>query len=333
MKLTCSICGKTYKVSDELVGKKVRCLECKAIMIVQPAADPAMPSAGPLAAPAAPAAPPCPGCGKPLAADAVVCMNCGFNRQTGSKLELRLEPAVTEPPPVPAFDYSHVQGAKCFVAQGGDMDGAVSATFQRFRNVIADEQLLHKVIDLPVRDGAVPPLSQEDIYVFGEVGEHDYGSRAIRYFLTPLSLLGGIGACKLTVSGHFQLGTAPPETFVLSARQGIGVFGGSGDRLMAVNVKSVGRRLAAKVVRKLTGRRLLNTTAYECALVSFVLGFCALIPGIGFAIAIPGVICGLIATITILARKLQKRRTMAIAGLALNLVCPWLFVLIILLGK
>jgi hypothetical protein len=40
-------------------------------------------------APSSPDAAPnaCPGCGKPLAAEAVLCVNCGFNRETGERLE------------------------------------------------------------------------------------------------------------------------------------------------------------------------------------------------------------------------------------------------------
>lgn len=85
-------CGAKFNAKDELAGKAVRCPKCK-----QPLTIPA-----PQAAPAASSAlddlfdevgieqkhgPTCPNCGAELKANAVLCVACGFNMQTGEKAE------------------------------------------------------------------------------------------------------------------------------------------------------------------------------------------------------------------------------------------------------
>jgi DNA-directed RNA polymerase subunit RPC12/RpoP len=117
-KFSCAACGKEYRWKPELAGRKAKCA-CGAAIVVpaeRPAAGPAPaplkpPAAPPVAPPAAravpapdaalppPAPPPtpapevkpspgaaCPSCGAPLAANAVLCVNCGYNLKTGKTL-------------------------------------------------------------------------------------------------------------------------------------------------------------------------------------------------------------------------------------------------------
>ena len=110
-KFTCDSCGKSYSWKPELAGKKVKC-KCGQPMRV-PATDPAddaLPDgfddlaalgegtiveapAGAAVAPVAGGKSPaakgkkCPACDSPVAADAVLCVNCGHNLKTGKKLK------------------------------------------------------------------------------------------------------------------------------------------------------------------------------------------------------------------------------------------------------
>jgi hypothetical protein len=110
-KFTCESCGKSYSWKPELAGKKVKC-KCGTPLRV-PATDPAEDSfsdgfddlaalgegtvkEAPAAAEVAPVvkgkAPAakgkkCPACESPVAADAVLCVNCGHNLKTGKKLK------------------------------------------------------------------------------------------------------------------------------------------------------------------------------------------------------------------------------------------------------
>lgn len=90
-------CGKSFNAQDALAGKQVQCPSCK-----QPLQIPAAP-----AAPAATAASPldgmsgllaeegmkqaegksCPECSADLKPEAVLCVECGFNLETGKKLQ------------------------------------------------------------------------------------------------------------------------------------------------------------------------------------------------------------------------------------------------------
>ncbi len=108
-KFTCDSCGKSYSWKPELAGKKVKC-KCGQPMRVPPT-DPAADSlpdgfddlaalgegevietpaaAAPVVQGKAPAAKgkKCPACDNPVAADAVLCVNCGHNLKTGKKLK------------------------------------------------------------------------------------------------------------------------------------------------------------------------------------------------------------------------------------------------------
>ena len=104
----CTACGKQYGWKQELAGRKVRC-KCGEVMVAPseppsaPEADtygfaddppattkPARSAAAPGAALSADA---CPGCGKPLAAEAAICVQCGYNRKTGGKLKTHVDGA------------------------------------------------------------------------------------------------------------------------------------------------------------------------------------------------------------------------------------------------
>ncbi|MEM9369327.1 MAG: hypothetical protein AAGD07_25385 [Planctomycetota bacterium] len=101
-------CGKQLKVRDELAGKAIKCPACQQPVRV-PAAGKAVPAQPATRTRPAPAPAPtaggdldslfaeegmdqvvaqaCPACGVPMAANAVLCTKCGYNIQTGERLE------------------------------------------------------------------------------------------------------------------------------------------------------------------------------------------------------------------------------------------------------
>ena len=109
IKVTCQ-CGQSFNAKDELAGKAVKCPKCQQPLRI-PASSAAKPAAkSPAAAPKSPAAAasdpfgagnlfdevglkqhaagtmPCPGCGKPLAKDVIVCVECGYNMKLGRRM-------------------------------------------------------------------------------------------------------------------------------------------------------------------------------------------------------------------------------------------------------
>lgn len=123
IKVSCS-CGQSFAAKDEMAGKTVKCPKCKQPLTIPRAGSAGRPSAprgqgasagaaqqaaranpqptprvqpaggdlGDLfdeigiAAAAPDAGPPCPSCGKALKRGAVLCVECGFNLQTGQRL-------------------------------------------------------------------------------------------------------------------------------------------------------------------------------------------------------------------------------------------------------
>jgi hypothetical protein len=115
IKVACK-CGQSFAAKDELAGRTVNCPKCKQPLKIPapsaPAKQPArtgpqpapkVAAGGPVGGPAvsdlgglfdevgvvaeAPTAGPrCPSCGKGLAPHAVLCVNCGFNLQTGQRV-------------------------------------------------------------------------------------------------------------------------------------------------------------------------------------------------------------------------------------------------------
>ena len=72
MKFACPACSQHIECESDCAGMHIECPTCKAPMIV----------------PAAPAAASsCPNCGKPVAADATLCVACGTNVKTGARFE------------------------------------------------------------------------------------------------------------------------------------------------------------------------------------------------------------------------------------------------------
>ncbi len=87
VRVHCPHCKKAYMVPAEALGRKVPCKGCDARFILQAASA---------AKPAAKAKPKkddskCPVCGTPLAPEAVLCVECGFNRKTGEAHRTRTE--------------------------------------------------------------------------------------------------------------------------------------------------------------------------------------------------------------------------------------------------
>ena len=77
VKFSCPACSQHIRCDDSLGGTQVECPACRAPMIV--------PGAGAVPPPPAPVAG-CPACGKPVAADAVICTECGMNLRTGERM-------------------------------------------------------------------------------------------------------------------------------------------------------------------------------------------------------------------------------------------------------
>lgn len=110
-KFSCDSCGKSYSWKPELAGKRVKCKCGQPLRVPQsdPAADSLPAGFDDLAAlaegtvvqapatsvsgAAAPAARgrKCPACDVPVAADAVLCVNCGHHLKTGKKLKTTAE--------------------------------------------------------------------------------------------------------------------------------------------------------------------------------------------------------------------------------------------------
>lgn len=100
IKVACT-CGQTFKAKDELAGKRVRCPKCSQPLII-PApelddlkleAPVERPKYNPLddllaeeGVKSAPTGPVCPSCSEPVSPTAVLCVQCGFNLQTGEKI-------------------------------------------------------------------------------------------------------------------------------------------------------------------------------------------------------------------------------------------------------
>lgn len=126
-RVNCPDCGKGYRWQESLVGRVVPCKQCHTEFIV-----PDAPGVGQLKPPApdtgediyeldlgeesqpSQAAAPavggkCPSCNSPVKDHAVICLNCGFNMQEGTKIQTavaapiaptEIQPA-NEPPPTP----------------------------------------------------------------------------------------------------------------------------------------------------------------------------------------------------------------------------------------
>ncbi len=64
-------CGQRLEVENEHAGRQAKCPACgMSIIIPYPTPEEST----------------CPACGKPMEDDAVICIECGFNKKTGRKL-------------------------------------------------------------------------------------------------------------------------------------------------------------------------------------------------------------------------------------------------------
>ena len=86
----CPGCGKVYRWRPEFAGRKARCKECGAVMVM-PAGPPdevgeqttQQPADTTLSAPSDR----CPSCGSTINPGAVICVACGFNMKEGKHIE------------------------------------------------------------------------------------------------------------------------------------------------------------------------------------------------------------------------------------------------------
>jgi hypothetical protein len=76
----CSGCGRRLRVNDSRSGSLLRCSKCQAVCTVPAAAPPPSGDSD---------ADSCPKCGKPMAPKAVLCIECGFNRNTGQQFKTK----------------------------------------------------------------------------------------------------------------------------------------------------------------------------------------------------------------------------------------------------
>lgn len=107
IELSCPACQQKYRLKESLAGKKAKCAKCgQSIQIPElapAAAEPAsdlsdllddhLPVATESAAsPASTTTDYCPKCGDALARNATVCVSCGYNKKTGTKLKTSRKP-------------------------------------------------------------------------------------------------------------------------------------------------------------------------------------------------------------------------------------------------
>lgn len=101
IKVTCT-CGQSFKAKDELAGKRARCPKCsQPLVIPAPSVDDEFTLEAPVDVPKynplediladegvkhAATGPVCPSCSEPVSPGAVICIQCGFNLQTGEKV-------------------------------------------------------------------------------------------------------------------------------------------------------------------------------------------------------------------------------------------------------
>src|SRR5436309_15866076 len=88
----CESCGKSYRWRPDFAGKKLKCGCGNVMAVTSPPTVADVPEAAPLqeALRRVPAQAACPECSSPIAADAAICVNCGFNVQTGTRVETQV---------------------------------------------------------------------------------------------------------------------------------------------------------------------------------------------------------------------------------------------------
>lgn len=204
---------------------------------------------------------------------------------------------------------------KLYLVAGQDMGGSLLQFFGKVVSVMKDEEPECSVENINQESAAKLQLSLDDVQFDANITEYDHGSQFIRYVLTFLTWF-GVGACKLRVQGTLRRGSGGSETLNLYAMQRLGLFGGTGDALMQQNMNTIAQTL----IRKITGKKILNVQAYQFATISLIFGLLGLIPYVGCLLTPIGIGFGLTSLAVILQRDLPKRRTLAIIALVVNVL-------------
>lgn len=105
IKVSCT-CGQTFKAKDHLAGKRVRCPKCSSPLVIPAPETDELTLEAPVDVPKynplddilkeegvkeAHAGPSCPNCTEPISPTAVICVQCGFNLQTGEKVSANFD--------------------------------------------------------------------------------------------------------------------------------------------------------------------------------------------------------------------------------------------------
>ena len=323
MKFACPACSKSLNIPDQFAGKKARCPGCKEVFeaprsvgeseavvaeappMPRPVGPPPLPPRASDSAAVQKGTPPraaksvCPECGESLARGETSCESCGWGED-----EVRRQPKRD----------SAAEGC-CYVDFRGDDVDFTEGVEKRLKYFFETEQLDMEI----VAEEAPERLGERDLAISGTV-RSDFGSQFMRYLLTFITMWGGPGACKLNVEAEMETDEEGRRRIDAKSHVGAGVFGGSSANLMKINVKNVANKIATQAIKHLTGKSFLNSTAYDFAKYSLILGLIGLIPLAGPFFAVPGIILGIIALVTISKRRLPRRKTMAIFGIALSVL-------------
>ena len=84
IRANCPQCGRVYRLADDAVGKKAKCKSCDMPFDVRPLPAPQTGSQ----AESQPSTPtkPCPDCDEPMSTEAVICVQCGYDKRTRRKI-------------------------------------------------------------------------------------------------------------------------------------------------------------------------------------------------------------------------------------------------------
>jgi len=169
-----------------------------------------------------------------------------------------------------------------------------------------------------VHEDARPPekLAPRDLVLTGKVVHHDHGNQFIRYFFTFIALIGP-GSSKLEVKAFAETADGGEKRIDAKSRQAMGVFGGTNEGLMKLNVKNVASNIARGAVRHLTGYSFLNIQAYHCIYWALGLSFFGFIPFGGILFSLIGLGCGIPGLTVVLQRNLPHGKAMGFIALIL----------------
>lgn len=86
IEFSCKGCGQHLEAPPEMAGETVECPQCGTRLEI-----PSLTKTTLIAPPPSPAAgQKCPECGADMAADAVLCIHCGFHQKLGKKIDTQL---------------------------------------------------------------------------------------------------------------------------------------------------------------------------------------------------------------------------------------------------